>query len=115
MSVCKPETKEYGNTIETVLDHMVKIITEKFNPIKIILFGSYARGTSHKYSDIDLLVIMPDGIDTFHKAVDIGNSLCMSPMPKDIVVDTISDFEEARTQNGMLEKIAAREGVVLYG
>src|SRR5271155_4045388 len=34
-------------------------IAERFHPDKIILFGSYAYGTPHEESDVDLLVIMP--------------------------------------------------------
>ena len=34
-------------------------IAERFQPDKIILFGSYAYGTPHNESDVDLLVIMP--------------------------------------------------------
>jgi predicted nucleotidyltransferase len=34
-------------------------IAERFHPEKIILFGSYAYGTPHEESDVDLLVIMP--------------------------------------------------------
>ena len=34
-------------------------IAERFHPHKIILFGSYAYGTPHAESDVDLLVIMP--------------------------------------------------------
>jgi predicted nucleotidyltransferase len=34
-------------------------IAERFHPEKIILFGSYAYGTPHNESDVDLLVIMP--------------------------------------------------------
>src|SRR6266542_3350146 len=34
-------------------------IAERFQPEKIILFGSYAYGTPHPESDVDLLVIMP--------------------------------------------------------
>src|SRR5437667_12409227 len=34
-------------------------IAEQFHPEKIILFGSYAYGTPHDESDVDLLVIMP--------------------------------------------------------
>jgi uncharacterized protein len=34
-------------------------IAERFHPEKIILFGSYAYGTPHADSDVDLLVIMP--------------------------------------------------------
>ena len=33
-------------------------IAERFQPDKIILFGSYAYGTPHAESDVDLLVIM---------------------------------------------------------
>src|ERR1700691_3754358 len=33
-------------------------IAERFQPDKIILFGSYAYGTPHNESDVDLLVIM---------------------------------------------------------
>jgi predicted nucleotidyltransferase len=34
-------------------------IAERFRPEKIILFGSYAYGTPHNESDVDLLVVMP--------------------------------------------------------
>jgi uncharacterized protein len=34
-------------------------IAERFKPQKIILFGSYAYGTPHAESDVDLLVVMP--------------------------------------------------------
>ena len=34
-------------------------IAERFRPEKIILFGSYAYGTPHADSDVDILVIMP--------------------------------------------------------
>ncbi|MDZ7288578.1 MAG: nucleotidyltransferase domain-containing protein [candidate division KSB1 bacterium] len=33
-------------------------IVDKVNPEKIVLFGSRAKGTASKYSDIDLLVII---------------------------------------------------------
>src|SRR5881394_3914022 len=34
-------------------------VGKRFHPDKIILFGSYAYGTPHAESDVDLLVIMP--------------------------------------------------------
>src|SRR5437879_6281861 len=34
-------------------------IAERVQPEKIILFGSYAYGTPHDESDVDLMVIMP--------------------------------------------------------
>ena len=43
--------------METAIREMTRRIIEQFNPIKIVLFGSHARGTAVPDSDIDLLVI----------------------------------------------------------
>ncbi|MBI1859275.1 MAG: nucleotidyltransferase domain-containing protein [Candidatus Melainabacteria bacterium] len=43
--------------IDEKLRHYVKSITEVMDVDLIILFGSYARGNPHEYSDIDLAVI----------------------------------------------------------
>ena len=52
----------------------------KFNPVKIILFGSYARGTSNRDNDIDLMVIMPDGTDIRATGTKIFEAVCYSPI-----------------------------------
>jgi predicted nucleotidyltransferase len=46
-------------------------IAERFHPDKIILFGSYAYGTPHNESDVDLLVIMP-AYDVVNQAIRIS-------------------------------------------
>lgn len=46
-------------------------IARRFRPDKIILFGSYAYGTPHNESDVDLLVIMPTR-NVLDQAVRIG-------------------------------------------
>ncbi len=40
------------------IDYVVQQIAEKFQPVKIILFGSYAYGEPRPESDVDLLVII---------------------------------------------------------
>jgi predicted nucleotidyltransferase len=42
-----------------VIRRYARRVAERFQPEKIILFGSYAYGTPHAGSDVDLLVIMP--------------------------------------------------------
>src|SRR5207237_3605321 len=42
-----------------VIRRFARQIAERFAPEKIILFGSYAYGTPHEESDVDLMVIMP--------------------------------------------------------
>ena len=41
---------------QTVKTFAARVKT-KFNPEKILLFGSYAKGSATEYSDIDILVI----------------------------------------------------------
>jgi predicted nucleotidyltransferase len=42
-----------------VIRRYARQVAERFQPEKIILFGSYAYGTPHADSDVDILVIMP--------------------------------------------------------
>src|SRR5450432_1994749 len=42
----------------TAIRRFARRIAERFEPDKIILFGSYAYGKPHNESDVDLLVIM---------------------------------------------------------
>ena len=42
-----------------VISRYARQVADRFQPDKIILFGSYAGGTPHEDSDVDLLVIMP--------------------------------------------------------
>ena len=46
-------------------------VVEKFQPDKIILFGSYAYGEPNQDSDIDLLVILPFEGHPAEKAAEI--------------------------------------------
>jgi len=41
------------------LPEVVDRIARRFHPVRIILFGSWARGTAREDSDIDLLVVLP--------------------------------------------------------
>src|SRR5574341_996900 len=54
---------------------------------KIILYGSYAAGTFHKDSDIDVAIISPDfGRDRFEEGVELFEIACkidprLEPVP----------------------------------
>jgi predicted nucleotidyltransferase len=43
----------------SAIRQFVRRIAARFRPDKIILFGSYAYGTPHEESDVDLMVVMP--------------------------------------------------------
>ena len=52
----------FKNTTPAVMDKLVSNVVECVDPLRIILFGSAARGDMGKYSDLDLLVVMPEGV-----------------------------------------------------
>jgi uncharacterized protein len=96
------------------IERMVKRIVQGFNPQKIILFGSYARGTSGPDSDVDLLIIMNVTGSKKDVAIQIDRALIDRRIPLDIVVATPEDVEKNRALVGNVIRPALKEGRVLY-
>lgn len=93
---------------------MVKRIVKGFRPVKIILFGSHARGGATADSDVDLLVVMPLRGPKHKTEIEIRVALSDIPVAKDIVVTTPDEFEWRKEIPGTIERPAALEGRVLY-
>lgn len=61
-----------------IIDKISKIMNNLFPEAKTVLYGSQARNTAKKDSDIDLLILLPDsyqGRDFVKKRTEIVNSL----------------------------------------
>jgi uncharacterized protein len=86
----------------------------RFEPEKIILVGSYARGTAGEDSDADVLVVMPVKGSKRKKATEIDVCLWGIDLPVDIIVVTPEEFERGKNQTGTIIHPAMREGTVLY-
>ena len=97
-----------------VLDEVVRRIVATAHPRRIILFGSAARGPMGPNSDLDLLVVMPDGTHRRNAATEIFRSLRGIGFPKDIVVVTESDVKTYRENPSLVLKPAIEEGIELY-
>jgi uncharacterized protein len=93
---------------------MVERIVERFHPVRIVLFGSHARGDAKPDSDIDLLVVFPEIANKYEAAVDVGSVLDDLPAPKDIVVTTPEEIARRGDMLGEVLRPALREGKVLY-
>jgi len=93
---------------------MVRRIVEKFDPERIVLFGSYARGEAGPDSDVDLLVVMPVSGSCWEKSIEIGAVVNDVPIPKDILVATPYEAERFRDVIGTIIRPAFREGRILY-
>lgn len=99
---------------QATLEELVRRIVEAVQPKRIILFGSAARGQMGPHSDLDLLVIMPDGIHRRRTAQAIYRRLPALGMPKDIIVVTESDVREYGNEPSLVLYPALREGKDLY-
>ncbi len=107
-------TTSEQTTIQDQIQEMVNRIVRKFDPERIILFGSQARGDANKDSDVDLLVVMEvDGLKR-DKQVEIRIELHDIVVPKDIVVVTPREYISYQSIAGTIPRVAVKEGVVLY-
>ena len=99
---------------ERLIKEMVQRIVERFNPEKVILFGSYARGTAGPDSDVDLLIVMRLSGAKRKMQLQIRSALHDIRLPKDVIVSDAAEFEWRKDVVGTIEWPAAHEGKVLY-
>jgi predicted nucleotidyltransferase len=99
--------------LPTIVDRLVA----QFAPLQIILFGSYARGTAHSVSDLDVLVVMPDepgGVRHREVTVAMLRALSDLPVAKDVVVTTPEEIASRGQLVGTVLREALQEGKLLY-
>ena len=96
------------------VDELVRRIVETVHPLRIILFGSAARGDVGPHSDLDVMVVMPDGTHRRRTAQRIYRGLPGIGVPVDVVVATETDLEKYRDTIGLIYRTILREGRELY-
>lgn len=93
---------------------MVERIVAQFHPLRIILFGSQARGDAGPDSDVDLLVVLPAVEHRREITVAIRRVLRDLPVSKDIIVSTPEEIAARSQIIGSVLHPAMQEGKVLY-
>jgi len=96
------------------IDEVVNRIATKFNPDKIILFGSYANGTPNEDSDLDLLIVQETDLPMHKRGMDIRLSLIGSMIPIDILIFTQSEFDQEKNRRFSFLSSAIINSKVLY-
>ncbi len=95
------------------IQQFVDGIAEAFNPQRVILFGSHARGDATPDSDVDLLVIMPTKKRTVQQALEIRQRV-NHPFPLDLLVRTPRDVCERLAMRDCFLQTILEEGKTLY-
>ena len=97
-----------------VIESLVQSIVEAVHPLKIILFGSYARGKTSPDSDIDVLVVMPNGVHCRHTAQQLYRQIKGLGVPFDILVVTPRNLEKHKDNIGLIYQAILKEGKEIY-
>jgi len=108
-----PRIKKNAN-VQAQIQRMVKRIVKRFDPDKIILFGSQARGDAGPDSDVDLLIVMPLVGSKWETGLAIRRDLRDFTVPIDVIVSTPEEFSWRQDVVGTIEWPATHEGKVLH-
>ena len=116
---------DHGGTIQMSVAHapidrdtmqaITRLIVERFDPEKVILFGSYARGEAGVQSDLDLLVVLRTDAAQPRRGNPIRRAIAEHfVLPVDVIVRSPELLAEHGTDpQSVLYKVLA-EGEVLY-
>jgi len=100
--------------LSKAIDYLVNAIIREVKPLRIILFGSVSKGEVNINSDIDLLVVMPDGIHRRRTAQLLYRKIIGVDYPFDILVSTPADLEKHKDNIGLIYQTILKEGKEVY-
>ena len=104
-----------GRSVRDWVPHVVDDVVAGFDPVRVIVFGSIARGEDRGGSDLDLLVLFDDVTagDRRRLMGQIRGAIG-APIPIDVLVASVGEYEARKDVNGSPYYWPAREGRVVY-
>jgi predicted nucleotidyltransferase len=89
-------------------------LVRKFDPERVIPFGSRVRGLARRDSDYDLLVVMP--FKGRRRDIELQMRLCVHDInvAKEIVLNSPEDLARYRSVPGTIAREAMRDGREVY-
>ena len=91
----------------------VAAVVRRFQPERVVLFGSYAYGRPHADSDVDLLVVMR------HRGAGLGQAarirqVIRSGFPMDLIVRSPANIRKRMKMGDSFIREILEKGQVLY-
>lgn len=100
---------------DPVLGEIIRRPVAFYNPDRIYLFGSAARGDAGPDSDLDFMVVVPDDVPPHVRdSPAIYRALAGLRVPIDVVVWTRSEFDKRLHLRVSFPSTIVREGKLLY-
>jgi predicted nucleotidyltransferase len=93
----------------------VRRLVQAYEPERIYLFGSWARGDAGPDSDFDILIVVPDNAPPQRRRSRLAyEALWGTGIATDVLVWTHDRFESRLPLKGSLPATVLREGKLLY-
>ena len=101
--------------LDPTLADLVKRLTAAYQPVRIYLFGSKARGDSGEDSDYDLMVIVPDDAPAKRRRSRLAYEVLWGTgIAADVLVWTEGQFDSRLHIAASLPATVIREGRLLH-
>ena len=102
-----------------VIEEKIKEVTEKiikeFQPEKIILFGSWAWGTPHEDSDVDLFIVKESNKKRWEREYDLRMKLIGNKFPPmDLLIYTPEEMEQRIRIEDLFIQDILKNGKLVY-
>lgn len=96
------------------IQDIVNRIATNYNPDKIILFGSYARGNYNDNSDLDFILVKETNTPKHKRGIEVRRLFYGLPIPMDFKIYTSTEFNNELSNRYSFLNSAIQDGKVLY-
>lgn len=106
-------TEQRVQQLTAELNRFIQIVVEQMQPERIVVFGSYATGNVHEWSDLDIVVVVDTDLPFFKRLKQIYMQV-EPQVGMDIVVYTPTEWEHLQISRMFVREVIAKKGKVVY-
>jgi predicted nucleotidyltransferase len=99
---------------EAELAALVRGIRQRYKPLRVILFGSYARGQAHAASDLNLCLVVPEAGEWLERHAEFLRDFDLPGAVLRPVIYTVQELERLRAEAHPFVREILEEGRVLH-
>ena len=96
------------------INNIINVIVKGYDPEKVYVFGSYAKGAAREDSDLDICVIKETTERPLNRSVKIHSLFNPYPHAMDILVYTPEEFEERKKMINTMAYFIAKNSELMY-
>lgn len=101
--------------VERKLGEITAKIVKEFQPEKVILFGSWAWGQPHEWSDVDLFIVKDSEKKRWQREYELRMKLLGNKFPPlDLLIYTSKEINRRLDINDLFVQDILNQGKVLY-